>query len=101
MPFIVHRLGDHNYGYWALVAAVLGYYGVLDLGIVTAVQYQVAKSLGDADHDSANRVISTGVFRFRGLGIIIFALAGGGGRMARLFIASAADLPIFRFVLVT
>lgn len=33
MPFVVHRLGDRVYGYWALVGTVLGYYDILDLGI--------------------------------------------------------------------
>jgi O-antigen/teichoic acid export membrane protein len=100
MPFIVHRLGDHNYGYWALVASVLGYYGILDLGIVTAVQYQVAKSLGDAEHDSANRTISTAFYAFAVLGIVIFALTVIVAALARSFIAGAADVSLFRIVLV-
>ncbi|HEY6938283.1 MAG TPA: hypothetical protein VI424_14085, partial [Terriglobales bacterium] len=33
MPFIVHTLGDRIYGLWALVATLLGYYGLLDFGL--------------------------------------------------------------------
>jgi O-antigen/teichoic acid export membrane protein len=99
MPFIVHRLGDHNYGYWALVASVLGYYGVLDLGIVTAVQFQVAKSMGDRDSDSVNRTISTAFFAFTVLGLVIFALTIVFASLARFFITSASDLSLFRIVL--
>ena len=39
MPFLVHHLGDRNYGFWSLAGAVLGYYGILDFGIVSAVQF--------------------------------------------------------------
>jgi O-antigen/teichoic acid export membrane protein len=99
MPFIIHRLGDHNYGYWALVAAVLGYYGVLDLGIVTAVQFQVAKSMGDGDLESVNRTVSTSFFALAGLGFIICCLTVVVGLSSRLFIANAADVPTFRAVL--
>ncbi len=55
MPFVVHHLGDRTYGFWALIAAVLGYYGILDLGIVTAVQYHVGKAIGDGNPDSLVR----------------------------------------------
>ena len=59
MPFLVHHLGDRNYGFWSLAGAILGYYGILDFGIVSAVQFYVAKALGEKDVDYANRTIST------------------------------------------
>ena len=55
MPFLVHGLGDRMYGYWALVGAVLGYYGILDLGISPAVSFQLAKAIGEGDSESPNR----------------------------------------------
>jgi O-antigen/teichoic acid export membrane protein len=99
MPFIVHRLGDHNYGYWALVASVLGYYGVLDLGIVTAVQYQVAKSMGDQDPDAINRTVSTSVYALALLGAVICGLTALIASLSRFFIANSSDIPTFRAVL--
>jgi len=71
MPFLVHRLGDKSYGYWTLIGAVLGYYGILDLGIGSAVQYQVAKALGDKNPDTANRIISTAFHIFAAVGVFI------------------------------
>ena len=99
MPFLVHRLGDRVYGYWSLVAAVLGYYGLLDLGIVTAVQYHVAKSLGTDNHESANRAISTAFYIFAGLGLLILAITVLLCSFAGLIISNPADAHLFRTVL--
>jgi O-antigen/teichoic acid export membrane protein len=100
MPFVVHHLGDRTYGYWVLIATILGYYGVLDLGIVTAVQFQVAKALGDGDKESANRTISTATCTFAVVGIFILLLTLVVALMARSFIANVSDLRIFRIVLI-
>lgn len=74
MPFIIHTLGDRIYGYWVLVAAFLGYYGLLDLGIVTAVQYRVARCIGERDEEDVNQTISTAFVMFGLLGLLIFAI---------------------------
>jgi O-antigen/teichoic acid export membrane protein len=99
MPFLVHRLGDRIFGYWTLVAAVLGYYGLLDLGIVTAVQHHVAKSIGTASRESANRTISTAFYIFAGLGLLILAISVVIALLAGLFISDPADAHLFRTVL--
>ncbi len=74
MPFIIHTLGDRIYGYWVLVAAFLGYYGLLDLGIVTAVQYRVARSIGERDEEDVNQTISTAFVMFGLLGLLVFSV---------------------------
>lgn len=99
MPFLVHRLGDRIYGYWSLIAAVLGYYGILDLGIVTAVQYQVAKSLGTADRESVNKTISTAFYIFACLGALILLFTVVLASAASLFISNRSDVHAFRNVL--
>jgi O-antigen/teichoic acid export membrane protein len=100
MPFLVHRLGDKAYGYWTLIGAVLGYYGVLDLGIGSAVQYQVAKALGDKNPDTANRIISTAFHIFAAVGLFIFLSTLVLALVARTFITTDSDVHIFRAVLV-
>lgn len=74
MPFIIHTLGDRIYGYWVLVAAFLGYYGLFDLGIVTAVQYRVARCIGERNEEEINRSVSTAFVMFGLLGLLIFAI---------------------------
>src|SRR5579872_1762408 len=86
MPFLVHHLGDTVYGYWALVGSILGYYGILDFGIVSAVQFYVAKALGENDGEGANRTISVSFFLFAAIGAVI------------LFVTVLSSLLVHRFV---
>jgi O-antigen/teichoic acid export membrane protein len=98
MPFLVHSLGDRMYGYWALVGAVLGYYGILDLGISPAVAFQLAKSIGEGDSEGQNRTLSTAVVAFAGLGVIALAATILVAAFCPLFIANSADTRLFRIV---
>jgi len=87
------------YGYWALVGVVLGYYGMLDLGISPAVAFQVGKAVGGEDEESPNRTISTAVVAFAGLGLIVLAITVVVSACGSLFIANAANARLFRTVL--
>src|SRR5438128_2075709 len=98
MPFLVHNLGDRVYGYWALAGAILGYYGILDLGIVSAVQYHVAKALGEKDPESANRAISTSFGTFGALGSVVLLATGAIALGAGWFISDPAEARLFRIV---
>jgi len=42
-PITIHTLGNARYGAWSLVAELIGYYGLLDLGIRGAVTYYIAR----------------------------------------------------------
>jgi O-antigen/teichoic acid export membrane protein len=100
MPFLVHALGDRMYGYWALVGTLLGYYGILDLGITPAVQFQVAKAIGQGDGESPNRTLSTAVVVCAGLGLIALAITIVVAVCCPLFIANAGDVRLFRTVVI-
>ncbi|MGA9041490.1 MAG: oligosaccharide flippase family protein [Terriglobales bacterium] len=100
MPFLVHGLGDRMYGYWALVGAVLGFYGILDLGISPAVAFQLAKAIGKGDGESPNRTLSTAVVAFSVLGLIALAITAVVAACCQWFIANPADVGVFRAVLV-
>src|SRR5579864_2748899 len=102
MPFLVHHLGDRTYGYWALVGAILGYYGVLDFGIVTAVEWHVAKAIGEKDPTTANRAISTAFYTFAALGAVILLITIILAGMAHIFVAAPSDAALFqKVVLIT
>jgi O-antigen/teichoic acid export membrane protein len=100
MPFIVHGLGDRMFGYWALVGTVLGYYGILDLGISPAVSFQVAKAIGKGDTESPNRVLSTAGVAFAVLGFVVLAVTIVVAASCQFFIRSTSDVGVFRTVLV-
>jgi O-antigen/teichoic acid export membrane protein len=99
MPFLVHHLGDRTYGYWALVGAILGYYGVLDFGIVTAVEWHVAKAIGENDATAANRALSTSFYVFAALGSVILLVTVVLAGFAHLFISVPSDAALFRKVI--
>jgi O-antigen/teichoic acid export membrane protein len=59
MPFVVHAIGDRMYGAWTLVAAIIGYYGTLQIGLAPAINRYMARALDAQDHDECNRVFNT------------------------------------------
>jgi O-antigen/teichoic acid export membrane protein len=69
-PFIVRSLGDTSYGLWNLIAACLGYMGLLDFGIQTSVNRYVAKFRGLGDSDGINRIYSSALALYSCIGIV-------------------------------
>lgn len=76
-PYIVHELGNATYGAWVLLGSMVGYLGLLDLGVRGAVMRYVARLHAASDHDGASRFVSAGLFLFS-LSSIIAILAGVG-----------------------
>ena len=66
-PFIVHRLGNETYGTWALLVSLVGYLGLLDLGVRGAVTRFIANTHASGDHDASSRYASTSAMRSRTL----------------------------------
>ena len=75
-PFILRQLGDARYGVWAVVGEVLAYYGLLDFGVRTALNYFVGRALARREPAELNRYAGAA---FTGL-----ALIGGGCLLASL-----------------
>ncbi|MEW6753864.1 MAG: polysaccharide biosynthesis C-terminal domain-containing protein [Candidatus Latescibacterota bacterium] len=73
-PVIIRNLGSEEYGLWSLAFAVLGLFGLLDLGFGTGVVKWVAESSAAGDHERRNRLLST-VAAF----YVVLALAAAGG----------------------
>ncbi|SHL11610.1 Membrane protein involved in the export of O-antigen and teichoic acid [Desulfatibacillum alkenivorans DSM 16219] len=69
MPYIVNSLGIRMYGFWALACAFVGYFGLMDIGLASAVVRYVSRALGANDKQDVNRVASTAFFTFSGLGM--------------------------------
>jgi O-antigen/teichoic acid export membrane protein len=99
MPFVIHRLGDRMYGYWSLVGAVLGYYGVLDLGITPAVSFHMAKAMGEGDNESPNRTLSAAFAGLAAVGSAVLLIAIVAAAICPFFITNASDARVFREVL--
>lgn len=74
-PFIVHSLGDARYGIWVLLASLVGYMGLLDMGVRSAVMRFVAGLHAKGEDRDASEVASTGVAIFVVLGSAAVLLA--------------------------
>ena len=64
MPFLINSLGNEQYGLWILASTIVGFYGLLDVGLGGACTRFIVRSIHDPDPDSVNYAISTGVFLF-------------------------------------
>jgi len=76
MPFIINILGDKWYGLWVLIGSLMGYYMVLDFGLLSAIQRYLARSLENTDE--LNRIINTSL-------IILTILSIGAALLCIIF----------------
>ena len=95
MPFIVHSLGDRDYGTWTLVATFVGYYGVLELGLAAAVSRYLARSLGAGDHEDCNRVFNTSLRLYLLIGGVALLVSACIAALAPWVCHNAADAALF------
>ncbi|MGQ0702391.1 MAG: oligosaccharide flippase family protein [Gemmatimonadales bacterium] len=63
-PFIVRQLGDSLYGIWAIIGSLVGYLGLLDLGVRGAVTRYMARYAALHEVGAANRLTSSALFLF-------------------------------------
>jgi O-antigen/teichoic acid export membrane protein len=68
MPFTVAHLGKAQYGLWMLVASVTYYFNLLDLGYGNGVMKHVVDADTRGDTIGVNRVVSTFVCVYGGIG---------------------------------
>jgi len=58
-PYVMEELGNAGFGVWTLVVSFVGYYGLLDVGIRSAVGHYVATYHARRDLALVNRTLST------------------------------------------
>ncbi|MBI9073876.1 MAG: oligosaccharide flippase family protein [Desulfatibacillum sp.] len=95
LPFIVHSLGTRMYGFWALAGAFIGYFGLMDLGLATAVVRYVSRATGAGDNEEINQVASTSFFLFSGIGLIALLVTAALAWSSYLFFKSPDESRIF------
>lgn len=70
VPIIVHNLGYDEYGVWALVMAVMGYFALLDLGVAKGGIKFLADANAKNDSASVDQVICIGLLFYCGIGAV-------------------------------
>jgi O-antigen/teichoic acid export membrane protein len=73
-PFVLHRLGDTQYGLFVLVGAVIGQGALLDFGIGSAIIKYVAEHQAQGQNDRLSGLLATALFIYCGLGVIALLL---------------------------
>ena len=87
VPLTVRQLGDRYNGVWVQVSMLMGAYGMLDLGLGSAVSRFVSRALGRHDLDDADRIVTTAVYLYSGAALIcigiVITIASLSGRFFR------------------
>jgi O-antigen/teichoic acid export membrane protein len=103
MPLVVHHLGPAQFGLWVLASGVVGYVGVLDLGLAPTLVNEAAALLAHDAPDARRRLgetASTIFALYAGLGALAgLGLVGVGAVAGALFQVPPDDLATFRTVL--
>lgn len=78
-PILLRALGNSAYGLWELIMSVVGYMGLLDLGIGSAMVRYVAVADGSGNREHMARIMATSLAFFGAMGVAacaLFALLG-------------------------
>jgi O-antigen/teichoic acid export membrane protein len=70
VPIVVHGLGDSAYGIFVLTSLLLGYVGLLDLGLTPAVVRSLAIHYASGSNQDLSRIVGTALTLLLGVGII-------------------------------
>lgn len=73
-PVIIRSLGNRDYGFWEIVMSVVGYMGLLDLGIGPALLRFISVAHGKEDREDLQQTISTAFAFFLVIGLVVLLL---------------------------
>lgn len=70
IPLLIHSLGAEKFGILTIIWAVVGYFGLFDLGLGRALTQHLASAIVEEDPTTINRVIGTGSVAMIALGVL-------------------------------
>lgn len=71
--FALHDLGTTIYGVWIVLGSVVGYFGLLDLGVSTAATTAISQHVAQKQFTELSRVVATVTVFFIGSGLLVLA----------------------------
>lgn len=75
-PFAAEALGKQLYGVWLVIVSVTGYYGILDLGLRSAVAQYLTRAWTQGDRQTLNQVVSTALALTTGIAGLLLLVSG-------------------------
>jgi O-antigen/teichoic acid export membrane protein len=91
MPILIHGLGRDRFGIYATVTSVVGYVGLLDLGIGVSLTKFVAEDYARRDFRRLTEMLSTSLLLYIGLGLLGSAVLV---LSSSLFVRHVFDIPV-------
>lgn len=68
MPFLISSLGEKWYGLWLLIGTIMSFFGLLSIGLMSAVQRYLSTEKSEEKNLEYNRTVNTA--------LLIFSIAG-------------------------
>lgn len=75
-PFVVHHLGNVEYGVWVLAVSSVNYLALLDLGMRSSVLRFVSKTHTTRDHEAASEILSAALWVRILISFVVLVLSG-------------------------
>ncbi len=72
-PLLLHFLGDRQFGLWTLLLTIIGYVGLVELGMYATVSKRVAECLAVKDTQRMETVLGTALAIYLALTVAILA----------------------------
>ena len=99
-PFIIHYIGKSDYGIWTLVGSIVGYYGILGLGVGSAITPYTARYIGQKDWQALNKFVNTALTFFISIGLIaLIASFASAAPLASFFNISPDRFASFKYTM--
>jgi O-antigen/teichoic acid export membrane protein len=76
-PLLTHHLGHVRYGIWVLVASVVQYLELLEVGFAGATVIYIARHYAAGEDSALERTVNTSFFALSGLGVVALGVAFG------------------------
>ncbi len=73
--FFLGRLGEARYGVWVLIGSLFRYRGILSMGLNSAINRHIPVCLAKDDREGVGKVISTALFFFSVLAVLVALLS--------------------------
>lgn len=93
-PVIVKALGNYDYGIWEMVISVIGYLGILDLGMSPAIVRYVARYNALNEKENLDKLYSSSLVFLGVMGLISLVIFGGWAGWKPDILAEKGSNPI-------
>ncbi|MEA3226125.1 MAG: hypothetical protein U9Q07_09255, partial [Planctomycetota bacterium] len=73
--FCLAQLGESTYGVWVLIGSIFQYRRLLDMGMNSSIDRYIPVSLAKGDDEAIQRILSTSLFFFLALAVVLALLS--------------------------